>query len=136
MAVRGPAITGAITSVTGSALSPKLIMDETESGVFLEDPSSLWGSQWNASQLWSNGYFWANSTTNPGYLEANGYFWANATQDAADGVYANGYFWARNSPPPKNVTAATARTEAPTTKPPITVGFALLLMRYPGRLSC
>jgi serine protease AprX len=53
--------------VTGEALSPKLVLTEAGTEVLLEDPSLLWGSQWDASDLWSNGYFWANSTTDPGY---------------------------------------------------------------------
>jgi serine protease AprX len=76
--------------VQGEALSPRMIFDDANAGVFVEDTAVLWGdAQWGSGYLYSGGFSWAEgySATDTNGVTANGYMWTDGE------IAAKGYLW-------------------------------------------
>lgn len=87
--------------VTGEALSPLMVFDDTSDAVLVEDTAALWGDAvWGSGYLYNNGFSWASgaSFTDENGVTANGYMWTDGGLSAkgymwTDGVSAKGYMW-------------------------------------------
>ncbi|MGB5257086.1 MAG: S8 family peptidase, partial [Woeseiaceae bacterium] len=76
--------------VSGEALSPLMVFDNTSDAVLVEDTAALWGDAiWGSGYLYNNGFSWASgaSFTDENGVTANGYMWTDG------GVSAKGYMW-------------------------------------------
>ena len=76
--------------MTQEALSPLMVLDESTSGVLVQDTALLWGDdQWGSGYLFSDGFTWATGYgwTDENGVSANGYAWTDAN------VWAKGYGW-------------------------------------------
>ncbi len=90
-------------SVTGDALSPLMVRDETSGDIFIEDTADLWGDLvWGAGYLFSGGFGWVDgyAFASDDTVNANGYLWTDGDVWAkgylwtdGDGVWAKGYLW-------------------------------------------
>ncbi|MDJ0938744.1 MAG: S8 family peptidase [Woeseiaceae bacterium] len=88
--------------MTTPALSPLLVPDENNNGVYIQDTAILWGSEtWGTGYLWTDGATWASGYgwTDGNDVNANGYVWTDGGGTTAsgygwtDGVNAFGYGW-------------------------------------------
>ncbi len=98
--------------IGGEALSPLMVADDANGGVFIEDTALLWGSDaWGAGYLWSGGFTWASgygrtdddddddeSDDDNDETSAGSYLWTNGGVGASgygwtDAVMASGYGW-------------------------------------------
>lgn len=76
--------------VSGEALSPLMIFDDSSNTVLVEDTATLWGDDtWGAAYLFNNGLNWASGAqfTDASGVTATGYMWTDG------GVSAKGYMW-------------------------------------------
>ncbi|MDJ0748154.1 MAG: S8 family serine peptidase [Woeseiaceae bacterium] len=76
-------------AVSGEALSPLMVFDETTGNVLIEDTAVLWGDElWGGAYLFSYGLDWASGATytDEDGVTANGYMWTG-------GISAKGYMW-------------------------------------------
>ena len=95
--------------IGGEALSPLMLADGVNGGVFIEDTAELWGDDaWGAGYLWSGGFTWASGYArtddddderDDDDTSADGYLWTDGSGVGAsgygwtDGVMASGYGW-------------------------------------------
>ncbi len=75
--------------VSGDALSPLLVPDESTGGILVEDTADLWGdSMWGAGYLFSGGFDWVDGYAPTGEgVSANGFLWTDGE------VFAKGFLW-------------------------------------------
>jgi len=81
--------------VTGEALSPLVVFDETSNAVLIEDTAILWGDDlWGAAYLFNNGLSWASgaSYTDASGVTANGYMWLHVDRwrRIGEGLHVDG----------------------------------------------
>ena len=75
--------------MSGVALSPIMVRDETSGQLFVQDTGELWGSsEWSAANVYPGAESWAAAESAPGDVGATGFLWTDE-----GGVEARGFLW-------------------------------------------